>query len=335
MMFETPMSTNSHSLKLSSNSSMDLEKFKALPHAITLLGMSGVGKTVFSSELRRSGGWYHYSADYRIGTRYLAEHILDNIKFKIMAMRDQFVANLLRSDSIYFNHNISVENLEPVSTFLGMFGDTGLGGLNKSTFMERQGLYRQAEIDSMIDVSRFIKKAWQIYGCECFVNDASGSLCEIVDISDSSDPVINALHAETLILYVQPDADYEEALIKRAKAHPKPMFYNPTFIEPCLADQPDDGVGINPIEFAKPLFPELLKFRKPRYEQITEDYGFTIEAQALFDAAEGEGTISSADSFLEKLYTLTLEQAGRSEVAADNLASYIQACEKRRHNRAD
>ncbi len=312
---------------------MDLETFKSLPHAITLLGMSGVGKTVFSSSLRRTAGWYHYSADYRIGTRYLAEHILDNIKFKIMAMEDQFVANLLRSDSIYFNHNISVDNLEPVSTFLGMYGDAAKGGLDKVTFMERQDLYRQAEIESMKDVSRFIQKAWQIYGCDNFVNDASGSLCEIVDPDNANDPVISALRSETLILYILPDSDYEAALIERAKAHPKPLFYNPVFIEPKLADQPGSGEGVDPIAFAKPLFPELLAFRKPRYTQIANNYGFTIEANELFDEAEGEGTVPSANTFLKKLHNLVIKQSEISEVAADNLATYIQACEKRRSAR--
>lgn len=309
---------------------MDLNSFKTLPHAITLLGMSGVGKTVFSSALRRDAGWYHYSADYRIGTRYLAEHILDNIKFKIMTMGDQFVADLLRSDSIYINHNISVDNLDPVSTFLGMYGDSSKGGLDKATFLKRQDLYRRAEIESMIDVSRFIEKAWQIYGCDCFVNDASGSLCEIAGPADANDPVIKALREETLILYIQPDATYEEALKERARSHPKPLFYNPAFIGPRLEDQPDDGIGVDPIEFAKPLFPELLSFRKPRYWQIARDFGFTIEAHALFEAAEGEGHVSCAGGFLEKLFNLAMEQAKRSEVAAENLASYIQACEKRR-----
>ena len=140
---------------------IELQKFKALHHAITLLGMSGVGKTVLSTSLRKSAHWFHFSADYRIGTRYLIEHILDNIKHRIMQMKDPFVANLLRSDSIYINHNISVDNLEPVSTYLGMFGDPKLGGLEKQTFLMRQDDYRQAEIRSMLDVEHFIEKAWQ------------------------------------------------------------------------------------------------------------------------------------------------------------------------------
>ena len=47
------------------------EAFRAWPtKRITLLGMSGVGKTWLSSLLRRND-WFHYSADFRIGKRYL------------------------------------------------------------------------------------------------------------------------------------------------------------------------------------------------------------------------------------------------------------------------
>ncbi len=38
--------------------------------SITLLGMSGVGKTMLADRLPKAE-WFHYSADYRIGTKYL------------------------------------------------------------------------------------------------------------------------------------------------------------------------------------------------------------------------------------------------------------------------
>ena len=72
--------------------------------AITLLGMSGSGKTTLASKLPRDT-WFHYSGDYRIGTRYLDEPILDNIKRE--AMKVPFLADLLRSDSMYICHNIT------------------------------------------------------------------------------------------------------------------------------------------------------------------------------------------------------------------------------------
>ena len=50
---------------------------------VLLFGMSGLGKTYLSNMLRGSGqagagGWFHYSVDYRIGTRYMNEYIADN-----------------------------------------------------------------------------------------------------------------------------------------------------------------------------------------------------------------------------------------------------------------
>ncbi len=307
--------------------------FLALPHAITLLGMSGVGKTVLSNTLRTRSNWFHYSADYRIGTRYLSEFILDNIKYKMMTMGDPFVANLLRSDSIYINHNISVDNLEPVSTFLGMYGDESKGGLDKPTFLERQNLYRWAEIESMKDTHRFIDKAWQIYGCNHFVNDASGSLCEIADPDDGNDPVIAALRAETLILYVRADSDYEEALKERARRHPKPLFYNPAFVLPILENKPENGAGIDPVEFARPLFPDLLAFRKPRYEAIAENFGFSIAAHDLFTLADGNGGVPDGEQLLDCVYQVVRGQANATENTRSNLEIYVTACEKRRSKR--
>ena len=72
--------------------------------------------------------WFHYSVDYRIGTRYMGEHIVDN--FKREAMRVPFLRDLLRSDSIYISSNITFENLEPLSTYLGKPGDPDKGGLS-------------------------------------------------------------------------------------------------------------------------------------------------------------------------------------------------------------
>ena len=47
---------------------------------VLFYGMSGLGKTHVSQMLRDAGGWFHYSIDYRIGTRYMGEFITDNAK---------------------------------------------------------------------------------------------------------------------------------------------------------------------------------------------------------------------------------------------------------------
>ena len=133
---------------------MTRSDFLAWPHkAITLLGMSGVGKTTLAYKLP-SSKWFHYSGDYRIGTKYLAEPILDNIKRQ--AMQVDFLRELLRNDSIYIASNITVHNLQPVSTFLGKIGRPDLGGLPVAEFKRRQRLHRDAEIGAMRDVAEFI-----------------------------------------------------------------------------------------------------------------------------------------------------------------------------------
>lgn len=312
----------------------DLDAFRRLPHAITLLGMSGVGKTMLSTQLHRAHDWFHYSADYRIGTRYLAEDILDNIKAKIMRMRDPFVANLLRSDSIYINHNISVGNLEPVSTYLGMYGDPEQGGLDKSTFLDRQMLYCRAEQLSMRDVKRFISKAWNIYGCRNFINDASGSLCEIADIDNPEDPVIRALRSETLVLYIRAGRTDEDALIARAESDPKPLFYKPEFIHEHLGGQPDDGIGVGPKDFARTLFPKLVADRKPRYEAFAEKYGFSVNAADLFDNQNEVTPVPTEDAFTARLFDIIRTSVNSSEVAKANAHLYIMACIDRAHARS-
>ena len=69
------------------------EFFATKTKRITLLGMSGVGKTTLANRLPKKE-WFHYSGDYRIGTKYLEEPILDNIKRQAMGV--PFLRDLLR-----------------------------------------------------------------------------------------------------------------------------------------------------------------------------------------------------------------------------------------------
>lgn len=246
--------------------------------SITLLGMSGVGKTYLSTRLRQAH-WFHYSADYRIGTRYLSEPILDNIKRQ--AMQVPFLRDLLRSDSIYISNNITVDNLTAVLTFLGKLGDAARGGLDLVEFKLRQRLYRDAEVAAMLDVPDFITKARTIYGYRHFINDSAGSLCELDD-----EQVLAAVAANTLIIYIEATAANGRELLQRAEADPKPLYYRTEFLDTELTRYLQAG-GITQIEQIKPddfvlwMFPRLFEARIPRYEAIARQYGYTIRADVL------------------------------------------------------
>ena len=258
---------------------LSVDQFRAWPHkSITLLGMSGVGKTRLSNMLRRSH-WFHYSGDYRIGTRYLDEPILDNIKLK--AMQIPFLRDLLRSDSIYILNNITVDNLQPVSSFLGKLGNPEQGGLSLPEFKRRQALHCQAEIAAMRDVPAFIRKAKEIYGYPHFINDAGGSVCEL------DDPQTLAVLAEhTVILYIKATVEDEQALIRRAEDDPKPLYYREAFLDEQLAvymaeQQLPYVAMIDPDDFVRWVFPRLFYARIPRYEAIADEYGYTVSTTEL------------------------------------------------------
>lgn len=258
---------------------MTAEKFRRWDRkSVTLVGMSGVGKTYLSSRLREAH-WFHYSADYRIGTRYLSEPILDNIKRQ--AMQVPFLRELLRSDSIYISNNITVDNLTAVLTFLGKLGDPALGGLNLDEFKRRQQLYRDAEVSAMLDVPEFIAKAHEIYGYRHFVNDSAGSLCELDDPE-----VLRVLAEHSLIIYIEATEQNGRELLRRAEADPKPLYYRPAFLDAELASYMlargfREISDIRPDDFVLWMFPRLFNARIPRYEAIARDHGYTIHADVL------------------------------------------------------
>jgi hypothetical protein len=256
--------------------------------SITLLAMSGAGKTTLANKLPKSK-WFHYSGDYRIGTKYLEEPILDNIKRQ--AMNVPFLRELLLSDSIYICNKITVDNLAPVSTFLGKLGNPEQGGLSLQEFKRRQKLHHQAEIAAMKDVPEFIHKAEDIYGYKNFINDAGGSVCEL-----DSQEVLETLARHTLIVYIKIPPAMEQTIIDRAKTDPKPLYYREAFLDEKLSEFMSlkgysDPNMIPPDEFVTWVFPELFKSRVPRYEAIAEQYGYTVDAR---DVAE----VKNEDDFI-------------------------------------
>lgn len=277
---------------------LSAREFKAWDNkCITLLGMSGVGKTRLAIKLRKRN-WFHYSGDYRIGTRYLDEAILDHIKQQ--AMQVPFLRELLRSDSIFIRNNITVDNLLPVSSFLGKLGDPEKGGLGLKEFKYRQNLHRKAEIAAMRDVPEFIGKAREIYGYKHFVNDAGGSLCELDDQA-----TIKVLADHTLILYIRATEKDEQDLIQRAEEDPKPLYYREAFLdeqlEVYLREKKISYVAqIDPDDFVRWAFPRLFQSRVPRYQAIADQHGYTVSTDELKDVRDEAGFLRLVERVLER-----------------------------------
>jgi hypothetical protein len=256
-----------------------IEEFRAWENKrVTLVGMSGVGKSYLSAKLRGSN-WFHYSGDYRIGTRYLDEHIVDMIKHQ--AIKIPFLKELLRNDWIYIKNNIRVNDLGPVLSFVGKLGNPELGGVELGEFIERQSIYRQAEVDAMYDIPHFIEKAQEIYGYPHFVNDVGGSLCELDEPG-----VMDILVDNTLILYIQvTNTAQEKVLIERAVSDPKPLYYRPDFLQQHLQLYYQEtgleyAAQIDPDEFARWVFPRLFHSRLPRYDEIAK-LGYSVTSEEI------------------------------------------------------
>lgn len=261
-------------------------------------GMSGLGKTHVSNLLRDAGDWFHYSVDYRIGTRYMGEYIADNAKRE--AMKVPFLRDLLMSDSIYISSNITFGNLAAVSSYLGKPGSGAHGGLTMATYAARQEQFRRAEIAALLDTPYFIERAEALYGYPHFICDTGGSICEWVDPSNGDDEILKTLGANTLMIWLKGSEAHTEELIRRFDRAPKPMAYQPAFLlrvwyeylteNKCVEDD------VNPDDFIRYTYARALAHRQPRYEAMAR-WGVTVEAgdiASVRDAQDFDAIVATA-----------------------------------------
>ena len=257
--------------------------WRAAPHKhVLVFGMSGLGKTHMAHLLRQSGRWFHYSIDYRIGTRYLGETIADNAKAE--AMKVPFLRDLLLSDSIYIGSNITFDNLSPVATWLGKPGDAAKGGLPMAEYASRQEAFKQAEIAALRDTGHFARRAQTLYGYPHFICDTGGSICEWVDPDDDNDPLMQTLSAECLPVWIKGDDAHTQELIRRFDKAPKPMAYQPEFLlrvwQEYLSENNCQEDDVDPDAFIRWTYAQALAHRQPRYEAMSR-WGVTVTADQV------------------------------------------------------
>ncbi len=258
-------------------------------HAVTVFGMAGVGKTRLAALLRQNH-WFHYSVDYRIGTRHMGEYIVDN--FKAEAMKVPFLRDLLRSDSIKITSNITFSNLDPLSTYLGRPGNSARGGLPLSEYQRRQEQHRVAEINALLEVPAFIERAHDLYGYDNFIADTGGSLIEVIDPHNAEDPVVKTLTEHTALLYIRGTEKDAAELIRRFRKSPKPMYYQPQFLLAKWAEfkklnQIENDSDVDPDAFGAWGFEALLRDRLPRYQALADNFGYTVDASDVATVRDG------------------------------------------------
>ena len=275
------------------------DAYLSAPHKrVMLFGMSGLGKTRLSNLLRDAAHWFHYSVDYRIGTRYMGEYISDN--FKREAMKVPLLRELLLTDSVYIASNITFDNLAPLSTYLGKPGDAAKGGLPFAEYQRRQDQHRLAEVSAMLDTTRFIHRAAEIYGYQNFVCDTSGSVCEVVDAENPADPVMAEVSAHMLPVWIKGSDAHRDELCRRFDRAPKPMYYRPEFLLQVwgeyLAVSGVTADRADPDAFLRFGYARLLESRQPRYSAMAR-WGVTVTAEdvaAVTSAAAFDTLIARA-----------------------------------------
>ncbi|HEY8189456.1 MAG TPA: hypothetical protein VIF12_02140 [Micavibrio sp.] len=236
----------------------DAESFLAQPcKAVTIMGMSGAGKT-HTSLMLAAQGWRHYSCDYMIGTKFL------NIP------------------------GVTREDLRPLSAFVGQVGDPAMGGLPLEEFRRRQALYYEAECQSLREAGDDVAQA----GGRNFINDSTGSLCEIEDRD-----LLDFIGGRTLFVYVKASPEEEMEILERARHYPKPLFFPRDrfdgWLDSFMREKNVTAVeGIAPDEFSRWVFPHLFASRLPKYQALADRYGVTVPSEEFKKIDSGKAFLS-------------------------------------------
>jgi hypothetical protein len=276
----------------------DAQSWRAAPHKCVLFfGMSGLGKTHISKLLVQQGGWFHYSIDYRIGTSGMYPHIKDNLIAH--AMREPFLAQMLRADAIYLEPNVHDHDLSAVAAYLGKPGDPARGGLPMAEYTHRQSQFEAAEIMALKETKPFMDRAKRLYGYDNFICDTGGSICEWIDPEDDADPLLVELAEHCLLVWIKGDEAHTHDLIQRFDRAPKPMAYQPAFLnrvwEQYLSENNCKEGDVDPDSFIRWTYAQALAHRQPRYAAMAR-HGITVTAgdiHAVSTAAAFDDLIAS------------------------------------------
>ena len=223
-----------------------LKKFKDRPRkAITLMGMSGVGKTHWAWALEKDG-WHHYNHDYLIGTKYLADELGDSVKSDDLGALSDYV------------------------------GQVGRGSIPLAEFKRRQARYIEAERQSLYDMCDVIDAS-----PDKFVNDSTDSICEIEDEALFKTVADHTLFVYIRAGKEEEDALIAQSFHEPKPLYFPPTQFDEwltQFMKEQWCQSTDDFAAN---DFSRWVFPKLFYSRLPKYQRIADEYGVTVSAKEL------------------------------------------------------
>lgn len=245
---------------------------------VLLMGLSGVGKTTICRMLP-AAEWFHYSVDYRVWTHQLGDELNDYLK--TVAISNPILKDLLLHDAITLEHRVHFDNLYATSLYMGMLGSPRQHGSTERAFRTRMARYAEAERDAMRDIPYFVQRSESLYGYPHFLIDASGSLCEVIDVDDPDDEIVRQIERDYLVVYIEATDEHTHELLRRQAAGPKPIYYRPDFLDTHLPGLLESyGVTrvtqLAPNDVARYLYPRLLQHRIARYARLADRVGVTV-----------------------------------------------------------